>query len=183
MNPLVLSVTIPSSVLQFQIGSTEEIVDGPSTDVPELKALHHYAGDWEDEITGKPGMRRTESGAWILRGRFLRQSWSTEAGDGSPTASGLTLMTFDVERRVYRNWSFLATGSVIENEGVWNPEERSFIWGRQVIETAENMITKAIFEEDGTQAWSLVKTGVDGKVLREVTGRSRRKGLPTLQAA
>jgi hypothetical protein len=95
----------------------------------------------------------------------------------------MTLMTFDVERGVYRNWSFLATGSVIENEGVWNPEERSFVWGHQVMETAENVITKAVFEEDGAQAWSIVKTGADGRILREVTGRSRRKSVPTLQAA
>lgn len=183
MNPLVLSVTIPSSVLQFQIGSTEEIVEGPAPGIPELEALHHYVGDWENEVDSKRGMRRTESAAWILKGRFLRQSWSAEAGDGTPTASGLTLMTFDVDRRVYRHWSFLATGSVIENEGAWDATSRTFTWGHRLVDTSETVISKATFEDGGTQAWSVVKTDEHGKVLREVNGRSRRKSLPVLQAA
>jgi hypothetical protein len=183
MNPLVLSVTIPSSVLQFQIGSTEEIVQGPADEVPELQALHHYAGDWEEEISGKLVRRRTESASWILQGRFLRQSWSAEAGDGTPTASGLTLMTFDVDRRIYRSWSFLATGSVIENEGMWDAANRTFTWGHRLVETSEAVITKAAFEEGDSQAWSIVKTDAHDKVLREVSGRSRRKSLPVLQAA
>jgi hypothetical protein len=32
----------------------------------------------------------------------------------------LTLMTFDTIGKVYRSWAFLATGTVIENEGVWD---------------------------------------------------------------
>jgi hypothetical protein len=170
-------------VLQFQIGSTEEIVEGPATGTPELEALHHYVGDWEDEISGKPGMRRTESAAWILRGRFLRQNWSAEAGDGTPTASGLTLMTYDVDRHVYRHWSFLATGSVIENEGTWDAESHTFTWGHLLADTSQTVITKATFEDGGTQAWSIVKSDAHGRVLREVSGRSRRKTLPALQAA
>jgi len=183
MNPLVLSVTIPSSVLQFQIGSTEEIAQAPAAGIPELQPLNHYAGEWEDEISGKPGMRRTESAAWILQGRFLRQSWSAEQGDGSPTASGLTLMTFDTDRRLYRHWSFLATGSVIENEGVWDAATRTFSWGHRLTDTDDVVTTTASFAEEGTQAWSIVKTDAHGKVLREVTGRSRKKAVPTLQAA
>ena len=183
MNPLVLSVTIPSSVLQFQIGSTEEIVQGPIAGIPELHALNHYVGEWEDEITGKPGMRRTESAAWILQGRFQRQSWSAEQGDGSPAASGLNLMTFDTEGQVYRHWSFLATGSVIVNEGKWDAAQRTFTWGHRVAGTDESVTTKASFAEEGFQTWGIVKADARGKVLREVSGRSRRKSLPVLQAA
>jgi len=119
----------------------------------------------------------------ILHGRFLRQSWSAEAGDGSPTANGLTLMTFDTDRRVYRHWSFLATGSVIENEGVWDAADRAFTWGHRLVDTDETVITKASFAEEGAQAWSIVKTDAHGKILREVSGRSRRRAVPALQAA
>ncbi len=158
-------------------------MEGPSAGIPELLALSHYAGDWEDEITGKPGMRRTESAAWILHGRFLRQSWSTETGDGTPGASGLNLMTFDTDGRGYRQWSFLATGSVIENEGVWDSVTRTFTWGHRLADTSETVATKASFAEDSIQAWSIVKTDAHGKTLREVTGRSRRRAVSALQAA
>ena len=98
-------------------------------------------------------------------------------------ASGLTLMTFDSERGVYRYWSFLATGSVIENEGIWDAAERTFTWGHRLTDTDETVITKASFVEDGVQNWSIMKTDARGKVLREVSGRSHRKALPVLRAA
>ena len=172
MNPVVLSVSIPATVLQLQVNASEETVEGPATDIPELQALNLYAGEWEDEIAGKPGMRRMESATWILQGRFLRQSWTADTGDGSPTASG-----------VYRNWAFLATGSVIENEGTWDAERSTFAWGHRLTDTSETVITKAVFEGAGTLAWSIVKTDVHGKIVREVAGLSRRKNLPSLQAA
>ncbi len=183
MKPITLTVSIPASVFSCQVQSDDEVAEGPSPDVPELQTLHRYAGQWEDEIAGKPGMKRSERGEWVLRGRFLRQSWTTEAGDGTPTASGFTVMTFDPERGVYRHWSFLASGSVIENEGTWDPATRTFTWGHRVPDTAETVITTAAFVEEGMQDWSIVKTDARGKVVREVAGRSIRRSLPALQAA
>lgn len=184
MKPVVLTVSIPATVLSCQVGATEdEIAQGPSPDVPELQALHHYIGQWEDEIAGRPGVRRTEVSEWILQGRFLRQSWSTEAKDGTPPAHGLTLMTYDTTSKVYRSWAFLATGSVIENEGLWDAETKTFTWGHRIIDTSERVITKACFPDENIQAWSIVKTDEQNKIVREVAGHSIRRGLPTLHAA
>jgi len=83
MKPVVLTVSIPATVLSCQVNADEEVAEGPSADVPELKELNHYIGQWEDEISGRPDMKRTELAEWILGGRFLRQAWSTEAGDGT----------------------------------------------------------------------------------------------------
>ncbi|MEP6673216.1 MAG: hypothetical protein ABJF10_28965 [Chthoniobacter sp.] len=183
MKSVVLTVSIPATILNCQVNAGEDIAEGPSTDVPELKELHHYAGQWEDEIAGRPDARRTELGEWILNGRFLRQSWSTESNDGAPPAHGLTIMTFDTERKVYRSWAFLATGSVIENEGVWDAITKTFTWGHRVPESAGTVITKTSFAADATQSWSIVKTDEHDKVIREVAGRSIRQSLPALHAA
>jgi len=183
MKPVVLTVSIPATILSCQVNAGKEVAEGPSPAVPELKNLDYYAGQWEDEIAGRPGVRRTELGEWILEGRFLRQSWSTESSDDTPPAHGLTLMTFDTERQVYRSWAFLATGSVIENEGVWDAITKTFTWGHRVPETSDTVITKASFAADATQSWSIVKTDEHGKVVREVAGRSMRRNLPTLHAA
>src|SRR5882724_2966050 len=183
MKPVVLTVSIPATVLSCQVNADEEVAEGPSADVPELKELNHYIGQWEDEISGRPDMKRTELAEWILGGRFLRQAWSTEAGDGTPPAHGLTLMTYDPERKIYRSWSFLATGSVIENEGVWEAVTKTFTWGHRLSDKSETVITKASFAVDGAQLWSIVKTDEHNKVIREVAGRSIRRTLPALHAA
>jgi hypothetical protein len=161
----------------------ENFAEAPSPEIPELQVLHRYAGEWEDEIVGKPGVKRTEAGEWILDGRFLRQTWTTDASEGSPKASGWTLMTYDVEKHVYRSWSFLATGSVIENEGVWDDATQTLTWGHRLPGTEETVITKASFVDEATQTWSIVKTDAHGKVVREVVGRSNRRSYPALSAA
>jgi hypothetical protein len=152
LKPVVLTVSIPASVFTCQVNTDEEVAQAPSPDIPELQVLGRYAGHWEDEIAGRPDARRTESAEWILDGRFLRQLWSTEADDGSPKASGITMMTFDTASNVYRSWSFLATGSVIENEGVWDAATQTMTWGHRVRKTSETVITKASFAGDATQA-------------------------------
>ena len=183
MKPVVLTVSIPATVLSCQVNAGEDVAEGPSPEVPELQNLDHYAGQWEDEIAGRPDVRRTELGEWILNGRFLRQSWSSEATDGTPPAHGLTLMTFDTEGKVYRSWAFLATGTVIENEGVWDAITKTFTWGHRLPATSETVITKASFTDDNVQAWSIVKTDEHDKVIREVAGRSIRRSAPILHAA
>ncbi|HSI11195.1 MAG TPA: hypothetical protein VK961_04090 [Chthoniobacter sp.] len=184
MKSVVLTVSIPATILSCQLNAPgEDIAEGPATDVPELKELNHYAGQWEEEIAGRPGVRRTEFSEWILQGRFLRQTWSTESKDGTPAAHGLTLMTYDVERKAYRSWAFLATGSVIENEGSWDAATNTFVWAHRITGTSETVVTKASFPNETTQAWSIVKTDEQNKVIREVAGQSSRRALSTLHPA
>ncbi|HEY3901392.1 MAG TPA: hypothetical protein VGM54_22475 [Chthoniobacter sp.] len=183
MKPVVLTVSIPATVLSCQVQADGDVAEGPDPAVPELQALNHYIGQWEDEIAGRPQVKRAETGEWILRGRFLRQSWSAESTDGAPPAQGLTLMTFDTGGKVYRSWSFLATGSVLEKEGVWDTITKTFTWGHRIAESSETVITKASFVDEAVQDWSIVKTDEHGKVVREVVGRSLRRALPALHAA
>jgi hypothetical protein len=183
MKPVVLTVSIPATVLSCQVNTGEDIAEGPSPDVPELKELNHYLGQWEDEIAGRPEVKRTENCEWILDGRFLRQSWFTDAADGTPPAHGLTIMTFDPERKAYRSWAFLATGSVNENEGVWDATTKTFTWGHRLPNKSETVVTKASFAVDAAQSWSIVKTDEHNKVIREVAGRSIRRSFPALHAA
>jgi hypothetical protein len=183
MKPVVLTVSIPATVLSCQVNTSNDVAEGPSPEVPELKLLDHYAGQWEDEIAGRPDMHRTELGEWILGGRFLRQSWSSESTNETPSAHGLTLMTFDTTAKVFRSWAFLATGAVIENEGVWDAITKTFTWGHRLLDTAETVITKASFADGAAQTWSIVKTDDHGHVVREVAGRSLRRTPPVLHAA
>ena len=186
MKPVVLTVSIPATILNCQVQAGDDVAEGPSPEVPELQMLDLYSGQWQDEIVGRPNVRRTEIAEWILGGRFLRQSWSTEATeatDGAPTAHGLTLMTFDTEKKAYRSWAFLATGSVIENEGVWDPATKTFTWGHGLPDSSETVVTKVSFADPVAQSWSIVKTDARGKVLREIAGRNIRQSMPMVHAA
>jgi len=183
MKPVVLTVSIPATILSCQVNADPDAVEGPDPKIPELQALDRYRGQWDDEISGRPEVKRSESSEWILRGRFLRQSWNSESSEGNPGASGLTLMTFDTEHEVYRSWAFLGTGGVIEKEGVWDAAGKTFTWQYRVIKTLETVVTIASFVDDAILDWSIVKTDEHGKVVREVVGRSVRRSLPTLRAA
>src|SRR5437763_346362 len=100
---------------------------GPAPDVPELKALSHWVGRWDGQLTVKPGdgfPGRTATGTsqteWVHGGRFARQTWTIAAGDGFPEMSGSSMMTYDPQRKAYRGWTFVSTGGVSEATGTWN---------------------------------------------------------------
>jgi hypothetical protein len=128
-----------------------------------------------EHVSGKPEVRRRDEGEWVLDGRFLRQTWMSEAQEDAPKASGFTLMTYDRERNIYRSWAFQAAGAVIENEGSWDAASNTMTWGHRASETTEMIFTRAVFPDEVTQEWSIVKTDGEGKILREIAGRSVRQ--------
>jgi hypothetical protein len=169
-----LSITIPSFTFTCDASAAEETSDGPAEN-PELKVLDRYAGIWVERVSGRPEVRRRDEGKWILDGRFLRQTWTSEAVGDTPKASGLTLMTYDREENVYRSWAFLATGSVIENQGVWDAKSNTMTWAHRMSERTEKVATTVSFPDDATQEWSIVQSDAKGEVLREIAGRSVRQ--------
>jgi hypothetical protein len=128
-----------------------------------------------EHVSGKPEVRRRDEGEWVLDGRFLRQTWMSEAQEDAPKASGFTLMTYDRERNIYRSWAFQAACAVIENEGSWDAASNTMTWGHRASETTEMIFTRAVFPDEVTQEWSIVKTDGEGKILREIAGRSVRQ--------
>ena len=175
MKPIPLTITIPSFTFTCEASVAEDTAAAPAENSPELKVLDRYAGTWVEHISGRPEVRRRDEGEWILEGRFLRQKWTTEALEDAPKASGMTLMTYDRERNVYRSWSFLATGSMIENDGTWDAKSNTMTWGHRVTERTEKVTTTVSFPDEATQEWSIVQTDAEGKILREIAGRSVRQ--------
>jgi hypothetical protein len=156
---------------------------GPARDVPELQALHHWAGNWNAESTTKPtadipkGARAkgTARGEWVLEGRYLQQTWIIEAGPGMPGMSGRTLMTYDPRKKTYRNWTFVSNGFTSEAEGVWNARTRTMTWTSRDAESGNTTITTASIPEEGIETWSIVTRDRENKVLAETTGKNTRR--------
>jgi hypothetical protein len=175
MKPIPLTITIPSFTFTCEASVAEDPANGPAADSAELKVLDHYAGVWVEHVSGRPEVRRRDEGEWILDGRFLRQTWTSEAQEDAPKASGMTLMTYDGVRNVYRSWAFLAAGSMIENEGSWDAGTKTMTWGHRVPDTTDMIFTRVVFPDDATQEWSIVKMDGEGNVLKELAGRSVRQ--------
>jgi len=174
MKPIPLTISVPAFTFTCEATAAEEPEIGPAEDSAELKVLDRYAGIWVERVSRKPEVRRRDEGEWILDGRFLRQTWTSEAEDDAPKASGMTLMTYDGARNVYRSWAFLAAGTMIENEGSWDAASNTMTWGHRVPETTEMIYTRITFPDEATQEWNIVKTDGEGNVLKEISGRSAR---------
>ena len=175
MNPLVVTVSLPELNFMCRLGPADASAPGPDRAIPELEVLNLYAGVWDDEISSPASLRRTEVGTWVLDGTFLRQSWITEASENIPKASGITMMTFDVKRKAYLSWAFLAIGSVVHNQGRWDADSRTMTWTDRLGGFGEIVITTARFIGDVTNVWRIVEQDVEGKIVREVNGTSVRR--------
>jgi len=151
--------------------------DGPSANVPELKALGHYIGSWDVEITSKglPLNKGQASAKWILDGRFLQQTGELRSPDGSTVLKGTTLMTYDPVKRVYRSWTFRSDGSAGEGEGTWDAKARVLTSVGRKDANGVFSTTTADFAEAGVERWKIVFTDGSGKVVSEITGKNTRR--------
>lgn len=172
-----LAVCLAVSVSEAALA---EAPAGPAEGIPELRPLARFAGVWDTQMTltlaglpnGKAAVKGSCTAEWIHGGRFLRQNWGYDAGDGLPAGSGSTMMTYDPEAKVYRNWMFFSSGTVLESEGTWDEKAATFTWtGRGPTKS----VTTAKFPADGTERWSLVDRDKDGKVVREAVGTNTPK--------
>ena len=104
MKPVVLTVSIPATILSCQVNTGDDVADravpgSPGTEAP--RPLPPASG--KTKSPARPNVRRTEVGEWILQ-------WALPAAivvhgseaDDTPPARGLTLMTFDTASKVYR---------------------------------------------------------------------------------
>ena len=151
--------------------------DGPSPNVPELKALDHYGGAWDVEITSKgiPFTKGQATAKWILDGRFIQQTGELRSEDGSTVVKGTTLMTYDPTNKAYRSWTFRSDGSAGESEGTWDSKGRVMTSIGQKDASGGFSTTTADFSEAGVEKWKIVYTDGAGKVVSEITGKNTRR--------
>lgn len=149
----------------------------PAEKVPELKALTHYAGDWDTVITSKdaPFVKGTGTAKWILDGRYVQQEWVAQDKDGATVMKGTMLGTFNTEKKVYRMWTFMSDGGASEGTGTWDAKAK--VMTSTTAKDANGMTTKttADFSEDGVEKWAITTTDGLGKVVFEMAGKSTRR--------
>jgi hypothetical protein len=153
------------AVLPFVHGASPEQLEQQA----EFKVLSNYAGTWEIKIMGRPTAKSVSKGVWVLGGKFLQRSWTLDMGDGSPATSGIHMMTFDTDMKMYRNVCLTSGGKIVEERGFWNADSRTMIWTAKTAD-GETRVTRAAFPKNATATWSIVTTRADGSLIEEGSG-------------
>jgi hypothetical protein len=149
--------------------------DGPSKEVPELKALSHYVGQWDVVVTSQTmaDFKGQATAEWVLNGRFVEQTGVLESGDGSTVLKLKTLMTYDPRAKSYRLWSFFSNGTVVEAAGTWDAEKKTMTSIHR--DGGMTTTTTADFSKEGTEQWKIVTTNAQNAVVSELSGTNTRR--------
>lgn len=149
--------------------------EGPSPEVPELKALDHYAGSWDVVITGggSPFSKGEVNATWILDGRYLQQIGTLQSADGKQTLKYTALMTYDPQRNTYRAWTFLSDGYTGEARSTWDAKAK--VMTSITPNEGSTTTTTADFSEAGTEKWRIVARDAAGNVVFEMAGKNTRR--------
>ncbi len=153
--------------------------DGPSADVPELKALEYYAGDWDVVIApnqpNEPSPAKGRSKAtWTMKGRFLEQAGTLKLTDGQPDLEMTSLMTYDSKKKVYRMWTFVSNGTTTEAEGTWNATAKTMTSLTKPDENGQTTTIVADFSTVDVERWKFIIKDRAGQVQAEVKGQNNR---------
>lgn len=151
--------------------------EGPSSKVPELKVLDHYAGEWTAEFANKDLSFASAkvTAKWILDGRFLEQNNDLLDKNGASVFKIKTLMTFDKNKNAYRSFLFTSDGSVFENECVWDDKDKKMTSITKRVEGEGFFTTTADFSQPDVENWKIAISDAAGKVTAEIVGKNTRQ--------
>jgi hypothetical protein len=143
----------------------------------ELKVLDALIGSWKDEATFKVSewtkKERKETGtfqnSWTLNGWFLQYRGRNE--DGS---EDLQLMTFDVEKKVYRRWYHDSDGNASESTGKWDARTATLTWTGNFGDGITAVSVWRFVDKD-TTIWSRVAKDDKGKIYSNIEGKATRQ--------
>lgn len=157
-----------------------DVPPGPAKEIPELRVLNCYAGTWEvvaasNEAPNTPLLRGKATSKWILDGRFLEQTGALQAPDGSNSMKVTTLMTYDVEQKTYRSWTFLSNGQATESEGKWDPATQTMTSTSRPGPNGRISTTTANFAEAGIEKWKMSVADETGKIVTQIVGKNTRQ--------
>lgn len=148
---------------------------GPAEDVPELKALAHYIGNWESKIESReaPFVSAEVTAEWILEGRFVQQTATLQVINSSKPLKITTLMTYDPDRQQYRFWRFVSNGNVTESSGSWDAKTSTMTSKGKDGDVAAT--TTASFAKEGVEEWKITVKDSSGNDVATIEGTNTRK--------
>lgn len=155
----------------------------PSKEIPQLLVLDRFVGSWDVEISVKPGQlvrggakaRGTTVNAWSTNGTVLHQAWSIVSSDGKPLFTGKTELTYDPQRKVYRNSTTLTQGAPSTSDGVWDERSGALVWTGRDPKTKSTTVSRSTATRDGVETWTMVISDANGRAVFECSGTNTRR--------
>ena len=145
----------------------------------ELIVLQRFIGSWQWQVVSRPAdtsksfaLAFTDKVEWILRGRMIEHKMTWSPGN----AHGLSLVTYDAEKREYREWHFESNGSIPrgENGGKWDESTQTLSLNGADPDGATTAQTLRFIDSD-TIDWAMVSRDHTGEVVLKMDGRGKRR--------
>ena len=146
---------------------------------PELKVLNRYVGSWEETAIAKPALwtpERTTSTTtttrrWILNGTMIENKGAWLPGKNE----FLHLMTYDPQRKEYRQWYFDKDNLAPQAyRGKWDEATQTFTFTGTLADGIRSTSQQRFVDKD-TFTWTLLAKDQTGKVVLDMEGKCVRK--------
>ena len=168
---------IPVLVLFSPVLADEKKPDEGPRKPAELKLLDRLIGSWKDEATFKVSewtkKERQETAvfqnSWTLNGWFVQ--YRGRNGDGSEE---LQLMTFDVEKKIFRRWYYDSDGNASESSGKWDAKTATLTWTGDLGDGITAVSVWRFVDNDRT-IWSRIAKDGKGKIYSQIEGKAVRQ--------
>ena len=183
---ILVSVIVAVAFAMGAIAAERSATTKPAERSAEMKVLDRHQGNWRGATTVHKAKwtpkeirgTSTTSRVPVLGGRFNLDR--TEASDG---ASGLTLATYDVQRKSYRMWWFSSTGQSTEWKGQWDAKTKTMTLHSKN-DDGVTAVSKVRHPDDKTAKWTVVARNRSGEIGFSMEGTNTRvKQLPKRKAA
>jgi uncharacterized protein DUF1579 len=161
---------------------------------PELKVLDRWVGDWDVDITIKPGASAPQGSKstyksvirWALNDRFIKCEAEGQgvAGDHKFADAFIWICTYDPQARTYKSsvcWSNVEPGQpgswgiTSAGVGTWEEKEQMMTIRSEDRDTGTVSISATQWIDKDTHRFVQSITEKNGRVVVEWTGMAKRK--------
>jgi hypothetical protein len=153
------------------------VADQDSAKPAELKVLDRLVGNWQEEEISKPAewtpkeerTKSTSTTEWVLGGRFVQMKER-----GNDNLEVVQMITYDVDKKVYRRWRFTSGGTATETTGKWDEDSKTLTWTGTLAKDISFVSRWKMTSKDTMEGAAIAKDG-SGKVYLDVASKSTRR--------
>ena len=166
---------LPTTVAVILAALMQSDVRGQESNAPppEMKVLHRLLGTWKvEQMTSVPetgSVTHIVKRELVLGGRFVREIGGFDDGEPDYTA----MLTYDSQRKTYRNWFFHDSGFYWEASGTWDETSQTLTFTYGLPGNGKGILTFRFMDET-TLTFSMIGKDPRGEVVYRSEGEAVR---------
>ena len=147
----------------------------PDAPPPEMKVLQKLLGTWKvEQTTSVPketgSITHVVKRELVLGNRFVQETGGFDDGEPDYTA----MLTYDSQRKTYRNWFFHDSGFYWEASGAWDETSQTLTFTYGLPGGGKGMLTFR-FRDETTLVFSMIGRDPRGEVVYRSEGTAVRQ--------